>query len=339
MVWRLRRSALVDGVAPSSHCSAQQEVPQEVRCALDLGSGATKMSTARFAQGRITEVILSRTEEILVREDVARRLDNSIGPDVLAQVRRCVLEMLREARAAGAVKVAAVATAVYRTSENGDAFIRQLAAESGVPIQIVDQSLEGALGFYTAAALAPPPATHTPTPAPTILAWDSGGGSFQLSMGGQGEGGVGQEELLQYHGACGSSTVFAWLLEIQGRDVAVAVTTNPASAREVTLLEERILREGVLPPPPPWLRGVLPDVTLLVCFGGDTSAFKTASVATGKETWGVTDLDEALERLCGHTDDELRAQGHLQPAYVLPKLTLVRAVFRHILPPTYADVC
>jgi len=70
----------------------------EVRCALDLGSGATKMLTARFAAGNLTEVLASQVEEILVREDVARRADNTIGPETLSEVRQAVRAMIAAAR-------------------------------------------------------------------------------------------------------------------------------------------------------------------------------------------------------------------------------------------------
>jgi exopolyphosphatase/pppGpp-phosphohydrolase len=42
---------------------------------------------------------------------------------------------------AGATKYAAVATAVYRTSENGAKFISDLAQDVGVRIQVVDLGL------------------------------------------------------------------------------------------------------------------------------------------------------------------------------------------------------
>jgi hypothetical protein len=153
----------------------------EVRCALDLGSGATKMLTARFAAGNLTEVLASQVEEILVREDVARRADNTIGPETLSEVRQAVRAMIAAAREvlflhavygyilcsvrahvrmlacsrarvraysyicmhisrrgwqAGATKCAAVATAVYRTSENGGHFISDLSQDVGVRIQV-----------------------------------------------------------------------------------------------------------------------------------------------------------------------------------------------------------
>ena len=41
---------------------------------------ATKMLTARFSGGNLTDILVSKVEEILVREDVARRGDNTIGP-------------------------------------------------------------------------------------------------------------------------------------------------------------------------------------------------------------------------------------------------------------------
>ena len=68
---------------------------------------------------------------------------------------------------AGATKYAAVATAVYRTSKNGAEFISELSRNVGVRIQVVDQDMEGALGYYTAASLAPP------GPGP-LLAWEIG---------------------------------------------------------------------------------------------------------------------------------------------------------------------
>jgi exopolyphosphatase/guanosine-5'-triphosphate,3'-diphosphate pyrophosphatase len=214
----------------------------ELRCALDLGSGATKMTTARLVNGSISELVLSQVDEILVRENVARRGNNTIGDDVLLDVSNAVTKMVANARRAGATKFAAVATAVYRTSDNGEAFIRKLSQDLGINIQLVNQSIEGALGYYTAAAIVPGQSSGDP-----LLAWDSGGGSFQLTTRKEGAGNqadtgddgatvTGREagvagEFEVYEGPCGASTVFAWLLKIQGRQLDLHHSANPASYR------------------------------------------------------------------------------------------------------------
>ena len=305
--------------------SMPQDAAAEIRCALDFGSGATKMTAARVDAGGAVAVA-SDIREILVRQDVARRGDNTIGPDVLAQVRATAQEMVSRARQAGATRFAAVATAVYRTSVNGEAFIQDLSRELDIKILLIDQALEGAIGYYTAAALAPPlprqpGSTCTSSP---LLAWDSGGGSFQLTIETPGERG----RFSVYEGPCRASTVFAWLLEVQGRDLARHDSANPASCEHLSHLEQRIA--DALPPPPSWLQG-LPADARVVTFGGESSAFRAAALATGSSQFSAEQVDAAIRDLVGRDDSAFEALGFVQPAQVLAKLTLVRTVLRRLL--------
>eukprot|EP00802_Teleaulax_amphioxeia_P031634 Tamp_35002.p1 GENE.Tamp_35002~~Tamp_35002.p1 ORF type:complete len:168 (+),score=12.39 Tamp_35002:37-540(+) len=135
-----------------------------------------------------------------------------------------------------------------------------------------------------------------------------------------------------YQGPCGASTVYAWLLEIQGRSLQAHDSANPASYSDLDKLEARILQ--ALPPAPTWLVQMPAASTRLVCFGGASSAFRATAHATGKNAFSAQDVDQAIGRLCTSSDDDFERLGYVQPKQVLAKLTLVRTVLRHLLPPS-----
>ena len=68
------------------------------------------------------------------------------------------------------------ATAVFRSAENGEEVLERVRSEIEIDVQMVSQELEGRLGFLTAKAVGP-----ADVKAEELIAWDSGGGSFQIT--------------------------------------------------------------------------------------------------------------------------------------------------------------
>ena len=286
-------------------------MPPTIRCAFDIGSGMTKMVTAAVEGGRV-ETLHSHEEELLLRGDVARSTDNTISAGMLARLRAEIARLRDVALALGATQFTAAATAVFRTSANGAAFLDALSDELGMRIQVIAQELEAELGFLTAAALS--------ADSPTLVAWDSGGGSFQLTT--RAVVGGGYDTFL---GSVGASTSTAWLMELQGQDRKTAVSANPASADQLKALARQI--EESLPRAPARLGRPGP----LVAIGSAASAFHVAAEAVGKSR-GITlaDLDAAIDKHTGWTDAQLRDAGfESQTGMVLPKLALLRCVMRN----------
>eukprot|EP00035_Acanthoeca_spectabilis_P007067 m.132091 g.132091 ORF g.132091 m.132091 type:complete len:446 (+) comp13781_c0_seq7:3135-4472(+) len=178
------------------------------RVAFDIGSGMVKMGVADavatdpvepggVVKTRWTEHELSRARALRftkLKGELLDRSNNTGGfrPPAIAALRDTLATMLAEARALpplgtagerasidregeGRVELSAagVATAAFRDAANGRAVAAELGAELGIRLLVIDQHEEARLGLRAAAVAAGLPAEQT-------VAWDVGGGSFQL---------------------------------------------------------------------------------------------------------------------------------------------------------------
>ena len=69
-----------------------------------------------------------------------------------------------------------IATAVFRRASNGEAHLSRVNSELDLGLQIISQQLEGELGYLSAQA----GLCAAGLPPGGLVAWDSGGGSFQM---------------------------------------------------------------------------------------------------------------------------------------------------------------
>ena len=163
-----------------------------LRAAFDVGSGATKVTVAVVSpsDGAVVRILYSDQTELLLRHDL-QETKATTGRDMLSDA--CVGRLLErlafyaaEARGAGggddaedsvgAVQMVGCATAVFRSAENGEEVLERVRSEIEIDVQMVSQELEGRLGFLTAKAVGP-----ADVKAEELIAWDSGGGSFQIT--------------------------------------------------------------------------------------------------------------------------------------------------------------
>jgi len=226
------------------------------------------------------------------------------------------------AQALGATQVAGIATAVFRRAGNGEAYLARANGELGMKLQIVSQQLEGQLGFLAASSGV---AAHEKD---SLVAWDSGGGSFQISA-------RVDDEVRVWEGPIGDSNVTAALLGVQGKRFEGSshgqrTSPNPVSAAEAKALMT-MLDEEMLPPAPEWLRRRLASPQCrLVGFGERTSIFSlAASLCDGPETLTPAAVWSAAERCLGCGDAELCDKYgplHEEEDLVVPKLVLLHTV-------------
>jgi exopolyphosphatase/pppGpp-phosphohydrolase len=309
---------------------------EAVLAACDVGSGSTKLLVVRAAVGgaalQVREVLASRETEVLLQHDLESLGGGRfLSPAVLGKCRATLQGYRDAARALGATRLQGVGTQVFRTADNGAAFIAGVSRElEGLSLRLVSQQEEGALGLWTASALvgeAPgPDATHG------IVSWDSGGASFQLAAG----GGAGAPTIFQ--GPCGSSSVTAALVRLQGRPFDARVSPNPVSGDDLARLRRHIAEELLAPAlasaPAFFSRGALRG-RRVVAIGGLTCAFSIVGMAVhGKGGACVVRRDQlpaATRAVLRRSDTELEALGfskHLQPDMVVPKLCLIEAVMQ-----------
>ena len=85
-------------------------------------------------------------------------------------------ESEEEPDASAPAQFGGIATAVFRRASNGEAHLSRVNSELGLGLQIISQQLEGELGYLSAQA----GLGAAGLPPGGLVAWDSGGGSFQM---------------------------------------------------------------------------------------------------------------------------------------------------------------
>jgi len=216
--------------------------------------------------------------------------------------------------------VAGIATEVFRKSSNGAEYLEQIRSSLGFKINLISQQVEAELGFMTAAAF----------DGKDAVAWDSGGGSFQITAQ------DGSGKLQTYLGALGTGIVASiCVVDVQGSNLMDKPSPNPCSMEEVEQLVGLLKTGGRLPlEPPAWIS----DAPVVTAIGGPNSIFalacKIAPPSAGRE--GHVDLagvKEAITKVAGKEDHELAQYSgfaYADPAkFVVTKLALLRATMEH----------
>lgn len=295
------------------------------RAAFDIGSGATKLMIADVdvETGRLGTVVYGQEHPVKFALDWKK--NGHLSEDVQKEGLKVLHGLRTQCMTAGCTAYTAIATEVFRKAPNGAAFLARVRDEIGVSVSLVSQDDEAMLGFRTAVALSGRPATET-------IAYDSGGGSFQISAAGATVGAPDGVPLRMYVGALGASVATAQMVEaVQGSTLATRPSPNPASADEAARLVTHL--KGQLAPPPEWLRGA----ALVTSIGGPNSIFRLveqvseqlepSTVATPPpRRFDVAAVRRAVQARCGLSDAELAALGHSEVEMVVPKLCLLQSV-------------
>mmetsp|Transcript_23217 Transcript_23217/g.57284 ORF Transcript_23217/g.57284 Transcript_23217/m.57284 type:complete len:446 (+) Transcript_23217:216-1553(+) len=294
------------------------------RAAFDVGSGAVKMVVAEMdlhagVVPRVIKTLASSKENCLLAEDLERSQGDRFSDGALEDLSDIITRFAAKARELGADEMGGVCTAAFRRAANGPSFLKNIAKNVGVSLKIITQEQEAHLGYMTVVSLC-----HDDLNSHEIVAWDSGGGSFQISADWD-------DGITCWLRSVGSGIATARLIqEVQQKDFATTQTPNPVSLEEAQTLAA--LLKKVIGAPPEWLLTKLAlEHVKLVGIGGDTSIFRLGSELTGKEEYGRADVLEAVENLCGKTDVQFRMMedvpgAQAQPHNVIPKLVLLYAV-------------
>lgn len=283
-----------------------------VRAAFDVGSGQTKITIALVEEttGRPIQVFFAEETPLLVGHDLKQSKDGNLSQKILSELEAVLTHYRNTAVNLGAKELSGVATAVFRESKNGADFISKIKAKTGISLRVISQEEEGRIGFLTAVAASGQDAGH-------VVAWDSGGASFQITA----ENGPG---LVVYKGPWGASKVLAAMVEkVQGKDFTKVQTANPATIDDVIALKNIIQKS--LKAPAPELQAKLNDPTFhVVAIGGPFSPFNMAAVALNRNDFTKAQIWGAIKTLVGSTDAQLGK--FLEPEMLIPRLTLIYSV-------------
>lgn len=241
-----------------------------MRAAIDFGSGAIKMQMAVVDSQEhriIGEPLFTKYFSLGLIEDVALHGGHiseekaQIALNILAEFKTEAQEIAATSGSTS-MEFAGAATAVFRKAQNGYDLLKRFEQQLGIPFYILTQDEEGKLGFLTAKALYPD------VPEGLLLAWDSGSGSFQMTV----------REGENYQGPLGQGTVRVLLCEeIRNEPISQAhESLNPVLQREAVELTQKI--KSLLPPLPDWLRRMLHSDNLVIATFGYTESIFSLTV-------------------------------------------------------------
>jgi exopolyphosphatase/guanosine-5'-triphosphate,3'-diphosphate pyrophosphatase len=137
---------------------------------IDIGSNSGRMIVVRSVTGNSVETLAEARAPLRLASDIAA--SGTLTAAATERTLDALEDFLAQARAYGASRVLAVATAAVRDATNGEPFIERIRNHVGVDVEIIDGPREAALSFLGA--------VHSlPVDKGTLL--DVGGGSVELT--------------------------------------------------------------------------------------------------------------------------------------------------------------
>ena len=147
--------------------------------AIDIGSNTTRVLVAEPDEGQLRKVMEQRA---YTRIGKATTHDGAIDDDKVAEVAEVVTTQVRLAEEVGAEATRIVATAAIREATNRDEIVDRIAAECGMPVEVLSDREEGRLAFIGATKTLGHPVEGT------VGVVDVGGGSSEVVLGTVAEG-------------------------------------------------------------------------------------------------------------------------------------------------------
>lgn len=149
----------------------------ENRAAIDIGSGATRIKVAKvdFCQMRLKEILFEKQEKMGYQEALQASKDGTLNAQVITDGSEIVKKLHMESLPFKPKRIVATASAAFREAKNGQAAAEEISKNASVPVTVIDQDLEGRLGFLGAAQKSENHLNH-------IAVWDVGAGSQQITV-------------------------------------------------------------------------------------------------------------------------------------------------------------
>jgi exopolyphosphatase/pppGpp-phosphohydrolase len=347
----------------SAAAAASNATAALYRAVFDMGSGTTKLALcARPTRGAPFVQLFGEELETFVGYDVKRSgLKNAISAEMQNHILACVGKLVAQITAfqqlqGGApavIQARGFATAVYRECSNGRAVLDAVQRRFGFRIDIATQLEEAMSGFLTGVQLA----DAARAPYSRVCIWDSGGASFQLSLGERDKARNAFElELVNgvVEGHWGNSKVAHHFMQAMQRKSEEEMapgraTMNPVSAAEFEGLVAHIradLDARIKPEQTTAVRAAAAadasatserDAVPFVAIGGTTSAFalvaRAAKRVFGREADALCLTAADMRKLVaseflGRTDGEIE-ESYLQRHIAVGKVALLTAVLEY----------
>ncbi len=141
---------------------------------IDVGTNSVKFHLAERDAGGAWRALVDRAEITRLGEGLAD--SGKIGQAAVERTVEAIGGMVAEARANGALAIAAAGTAGLRIATNADAVVVAIRERTGVRVQVISGEEESRLAFLAAAA-------GLGLGDETLVVFDTGGGSSQFTFG------------------------------------------------------------------------------------------------------------------------------------------------------------
>lgn len=189
----------------------------ERRAAFDIGSGRIKVqvSDIDISKNEIVHSVFSDSVKIPLREDLAKNKDGRLSVAIQNSTIDLLLELIKKVSAFHPKKQHGIGTEIFRLAKNGDQLLERIKRETGLDITVVSQEEEGILGFISAIST-------TKFDSNTVIAWDFGAGSLQLTA-------KCDDHYSVYQGKLGKIPLKNVVLSFQGKDHDLTLSPNPIS--------------------------------------------------------------------------------------------------------------
>jgi len=151
----------------------------EIRGAIDIGSGSTKLLVARvdICKQVITNLIYEAQRSIDFKEDLQRSKDNTFSPEITKKAISILNELNYLATKQGATKLSAVATSAFRTAKNAKQTLDEILKSIDFKVLVISQKQEALFAYHSALNIAK---TKKLIGSDPVAVWDIGGGSMQI---------------------------------------------------------------------------------------------------------------------------------------------------------------
>ena len=200
----------------------------ERRAALDIGSGGTKLAIADVDKttNKIVNMILEKSFPVPYQASLEKSHDGNFDETIKNLGLNSFKEINDLLSDYQVNKVRAVATAAFRSANNGEAFVKEIDEKAGIKINIISQQEEGNLAFISALAV-----INNQKP-DHIVVWDIGTGSLQLTTL------LENQDLTVFKGQLGSIPFRNYIIDvIQGKDSDKIMSPNPMTQEDYKLAD------------------------------------------------------------------------------------------------------
>lgn len=282
---------LLVGITPSYAQSRDPDVV--VRAALDVGSGATKLRVAEvnLRNHKIERILTTQSFSVPYQEQLLQSKDGTFNDQVMTTGLDAMKQSAEIARKYGAEKVIAVATAAFRKAHNAPEFIDRIYNETGIPVYVIDQELEGKLAFQAAQSeLGVNPLN--------LVVWDIGGGSLQLTAMNS------QHHYVIYRGHEASIPFRNHVIEkIERKSLQDTSSPNPMTFEQIfqSMRHARYVASEV----DHYFKHKISEPQTVVVGVGNIFSYQIMPMLGNKETITMNELAKSVNSLVGKTDKDV----------------------------------